>query len=512
MSLSLMLQGTASDVGKSILVAGLCRIFVQDGYRCAPFKSQNMALNSGITANGEEMGRAQIFQAEAAGIEPDVRMNPILLKPTSDCKAQVVLMGKVACSMNAVEYHQYKPRLQQQICEVFHSLAREYDVMVLEGAGSPAEINLRDRDIVNMGMAEMVDAPVLLVADIDRGGVFAAIYGTLALLLPEEKARIKGVIINKFRGDISLLQPGIEQIEALTGVPVLGVMPWLNIDLEDEDGVALQTGKYDGATEKALDIAVVRLPYIANFTDFNALAMQPDVRLRYVTQPSELQSSDLIILPGSKNTLGDLRWLRQNGFADALLTAHQSGIPVIGICGGYQMLGKRIIDGVESGIDQMDGLGLLDVETQFAHEKVTTKVNGSCLVALPGLLSDCVEQPVRGYEIHMGSSLLGADATPFACITYRNGQSGSWFDGAVNREGNVMGSYIHGLFDSTHFTRALLNALRQRKGLMAYQGDTLDYTDYKQTQFDLLAEAMRKHLDIERIYQCMKNHQQGSAP
>ncbi|AKH64743.1 MULTISPECIES: cobyric acid synthase [Photorhabdus] len=512
MSLSLMLQGTASDVGKSILVAGLCRIFVQDGYRCAPFKSQNMALNSGITANGEEMGRAQIFQAEAAGIEPDVRMNPILLKPTSDCKAQVVLMGKVACSMNAVEYHQYKPRLQQQICEVFHSLAREYDVMVLEGAGSPAEINLRDRDIVNMGMAEMVDAPVLLVADIDRGGVFAAIYGTLALLLPEEKARIKGVIINKFRGDISLLQPGIEQIEALTGVPVLGVMPWLNIDLEDEDGVALQTGKYDGAAEKALDIAVVRLPYIANFTDFNALAMQPDVRLRYVTQPSELQSSDLIILPGSKNTLGDLRWLRQNGFADALLTAHQSGIPVIGICGGYQMLGKRIIDGVESGIDQMDGLGLLDVETRFAHEKVTTRVNGSCLAALPGLLSDCIEQPVRGYEIHMGSSLLGADATPFACITDRNGQSGSWFDGAVNREGSVMGSYIHGLFDSTHFTRALLNALRLRKGLMAYQGDTLDYAHYKQIQFDLLAEAMREHLDIERIYQCMKSHQQGSVP
>ncbi|PQQ38063.1 cobyric acid synthase CobQ [Photorhabdus luminescens] len=511
MGLSLMLQGTASDVGKSVLVAGLCRIFVQDGYRCAPFKSQNMALNSGITINGEEMGRAQIFQAEAAGIEPDVRMNPVLLKPTSERKAQVVLMGKVACSMNAVEYHQYKPSLQQQICEVFHSLASEYDVIVLEGAGSPAEINLRDRDIVNMGMAEMVDAPVLLVADIDRGGVFAAIYGTLALLRPAEKARVKGVIINKFRGDISLLQPGIEQIEALTGVPVLGVMPWLNIDLEDEDGVALQTGKYDGATEKALDIAVIRLPHIANFTDFNALAVQPDVRLRYVTQPSALQPSDLIILPGSKNTLGDLQWLRQNGLADALLTAHQAGVPVIGICGGYQMLGKRIIDGVESGIEQMDGLGLLDMETRFAHEKVTTRVNGNCLLALPGLLSECVEQPIRGYEIHMGSSLLGADATPFIDITERNGQSGGWCDGAVNREGSVMGSYIHGLFDSANFTRALLNALRQRKGLAAYQGEILDYTHYKQTQFDLLAKAMREHLDIERIYQCMKTHRQGSA-
>lgn len=509
--LSIMVQGTASDVGKSVLVAGLCRIFRQDGYRSAPFKSQNMALNSGITLQGEEMGRAQIFQAEAAGIAPDVRMNPVLLKPTSDRKAQVVLMGKVACNMDAVEYHQYKPQLQQQISEVYHSLAGEYDVMVLEGAGSPAEINLRDRDIVNMGMAAIADAPVVLVADIDRGGVFASIYGTLALLHPHEKARVKGVIINKFRGDIALLKPGLEQIEALTDVPVLGVMPWLNIDLEDEDGVALQNGKYDDATAKALDIAVIRLPHIANFTDFNALAAQPDVRLRYVSQLSALGQPDLIILPGSKNTLGDLQWLHHSGLAAALLAQHQQQVPVIGICGGYQMLGKRIIDGVESGLEQMEGLGLLDVETQFAQEKVTTRVSGACLAALPGMLANCAEHPLEGYEIHMGVSQLGADATPFARLTLRNGQAEQGEDGAVNRDGNVLGSYIHGLFDSHHFTRSLLDNLRQRKGLAAFDGVTINYAEHKQQQFDLLAEEMRQHIDIERIYQLMTAHQQESA-
>ncbi|CNI61411.1 cobyric acid synthase [Yersinia mollaretii] len=506
--LSIMVQGTASDVGKSVLVAGLCRIFMQDGYRSAPFKSQNMALNSGITPQGEEMGRAQIFQAEAAGIAPDVRMNPVLLKPTSDRKAQVVLMGKVACNMDAVEYHQYKPQLQQQISEVYHSLAGEYDVMVLEGAGSPAEINLRDRDIVNMGMAAIADAPVVLVADIDRGGVFASIYGTLALLHPHEKARVKGVIINKFRGDIALLKPGLEQIEALTDVPVLGVMPWLDIDLEDEDGVALQNGKYDDAAAKALDIAVIRLPHIANFTDFNALAAQPDVRLRYVSQLSALGQPDLIILPGSKNTLGDLQWLHHSGLAAALLAQHQQQVPVIGICGGYQMLGKRIVDGVESGLEQMEGLGLLDVETQFAQEKVTTRVSGACLAALPGMLASCAEHPLEGYEIHMGVSQLGADATPFARLTLRNGQAEQGEDGAVNRDGNVLGSYIHGLFDSHHFTRSLLDNLRQHKGLAVFDGVTVNYAEHKQQQFDLLAAEMRQHIDIERIYQLMTAHQQ----
>ncbi|MEC5317815.1 cobyric acid synthase [Brenneria populi subsp. brevivirga] len=500
MSLSIMLQGTASDVGKSMLVAGLCRIFAQDGYRCAPFKSQNMALNSGITPRGEEMGRAQIFQAEAAGIEADVRMNPVLLKPTGDRQSQVVLMGKALCNMDALTYHQYKPRLRRRIGEVYRSLAAEYDVMVLEGAGSPAEINLRDRDIVNMGMAAMADCPVLLVADIDRGGVFAAIYGTLALLRPEEKARVKGVIVNKFRGDVALLKPGLAQIEALTGVPVIGVMPWLEVELEDEDGVALQRGKYAGAGERALEVAVVRLPHIANFTDFNALAAQPDVRLRYVADPSALTGADLIILPGSKNTLGDLQWLQRNGLAAALQERHRAGAPIIGICGGYQMLGRRIIDGVESGVARMDGLGLLDVETAFAAEKITTRAAGYCRAALPGIAAAGAGMPIAGYEIHMGRSRLGGQAAPFIRLTGCNGQAIERDDGAVNADGSVMGSYIHGLFDNDRFTRALLDRLRRRKGLPAFDGEVFDYARHKQRQFDILAAAMREHIDIAAIY------------
>lgn len=505
---AVMIQGTASDVGKSVLTAGLCRIFVQDGLRAAPFKSQNMALNSGITPDGKEMGRAQIFQAEAAGIPPDVRMNPVLLKPTSDCKAQVVLMGKVAASMDAVAYHHYKPRLRDQIQEVYRSLAAEHEVMVLEGAGSPAEINLRDRDIVNMGMAELAQCPVILVADIDRGGVFAAIYGTIALLSEDEKWRVKGVIINKFRGDKALLYSGVEQIEALTGVPVLGVMPWLNIDLEDEDSVVLQRGKYDQAAVKDLSIAVVQLPYMSNFTDFNALAAQPDVRLRYVSQPWELQGCDLVILPGSKNTLNDLRWLRESGMEKALLAHQQKGGAVVGICGGYQMLGKHIFDAVESGLQEMPGMGLLDVITHFAPEKTTARVAGKTQPALPGIFGACAGLSLAGYEIHMGETQPGEHAVHFARLNECNGQPYACEDGAVNAAGNVLGTYLHGVFDNGEFTRALLNALRERKGLQAWDGELFDYQQHKQRQFDILAAAMREHIDIERIYQIMHEHQE----
>ncbi|MEQ1962243.1 cobyric acid synthase [Xenorhabdus khoisanae] len=531
MTLSLMVQGTASDVGKSVLVAGFCRIFSQDGYRCTPFKSQNMALNSGITADGKEMGRAQIFQAEAAGIAPDVRMNPVLLKPTSDRKAQVVFMGKVMCSMNAVEYHEYKPQLLEQILGAYNGLAAETDIMVLEGAGSPAEINLRDRDIVNMGMAELVDAPVILVADIDRGGVFASIYGTLALLTPEEKERVKGVIINKFRGDPALLKSGIDQIEALTQVPILGVLPWLDLDLEDEDSVALQLRKheqlrkYDQSEKEAgdyLDIAVIQYPHIANFTDFNALAAQPDVHLRYISEPAALQGADLIILPGSKNTLSDLAWLKIQGFDQAIINvhqknvhqknvhqknAHQKQVPIIGICGGYQMLGKQIVDEVESGLTQMAGLGLLDTETQFAHEKKTAQVTGVVMPALSGMLNLCSEQPITGYEIHMGMTRLGKQATPFAKMHLHNGEEKIWFDGAVTQDGLVMGSYLHGLFDQNAFTRSLLNQLRIHKGYAPLENMAFSYFQHKEKQFNILAASMREHLDIGRIYQLMREHE-----
>ncbi|MGY5956382.1 cobyric acid synthase [Kosakonia sp. BK9b] len=507
MTQAIMLQGTASDVGKSVLVAGLCRIFYQDGRKTAPFKSQNMALNSGITPEGQEMGRAQIFQAEAAGIEPDVRMNPVLLKPTSDRKAQVVLMGKVATNMDAVSYHAYKPRLREQIIGVYQSLASEYDVLVLEGAGSPAEINLRDRDIVNMGMAEMAGCPVILVADIDRGGVFAAIYGTLALLQEHERWRVKGVIINKFRGDEALLTPGIQQIEALTGVPVIGVMPWLDVDLEDEDGVALQRGKYLLSHERALDIAVVQLPHIANFTDFNALAAQPDVRVHYARTAEALCTADLIILPGSKNTLGDLNWLRESGLAKAVLDAHRAGVPVIGVCGGYQMLGETIIDEVESTLGTQPGLGLLETVTRFARDKTTIRVEACMHASLPGWLACCNGLALRGYEIHMGETTLHSDCQP-ALWLHKNGHHVA--DGAVSADGQVWGTYVHGLFDNDAFTRALLNGLRQRKGLPPLDV-ALNYAHYKAQQFDILASAMRKHVDIERIYQIMQQHQEPAC-
>ena len=505
MPLAVMIQGTASDVGKSVLVAGLCRIFAQDGMRTAPFKSQNMALNSGITPDGKEMGRAQIFQAEAAGIAPDVRMNPVLLKPTSDCQAQVVLMGKVASNMDAVSYHNYKPQLRTQIQQTYQSLASEYDVMVLEGAGSPAEINLRDRDIVNMGMAELAECPVILVADIDRGGVFAAIYGTIALLLAHEKWRVKGVIINKFRGDKALLYSGVEQIEALTGVPVLGVMPWLKVDLEDEDSVVLERGKYDEVTPKDIDVAVIQLPYMSNFTDFNALAAQPDVRLRYVTQPRELENCDLIILPGSKNTLSDLQWLRERGLEPTLHAHHRSGGMVVGICGGYQMLGRHIYDGVESELAEMPGVGLLDVTTHFASVKTTTRVVGR---TLPGGISAEMAYDIAGYEIHMGETQRGPHVRPFTRLEVCNAQSYDSLDGATDESGNVLGTYLHGIFDNGEFTRALIDNLRVRQGLAAWSGERFDYQQYKQQQFDILASAMRENIDIARIYQIMHEHQE----
>ncbi|WP_202436407.1 cobyric acid synthase [Vibrio eleionomae] len=506
MSRAIMIQGTASDVGKSILVAGLCRILQRKGDRVTPFKAQNMALNSGITRSGEEMGRAQIFQAEAAGIEPDVRMNPVLLKPTGERRSQVIIMGKVFDNMEAVTYHEYKPKLQQQVFQAFSSLARDFDTIVLEGAGSPAEINLRDRDIVNMGMAELVNAPVILVADIDRGGVFASIYGTIELLRPEEKRRVKGVIINKFRGDVALLESGLKQIEKLTGVPVIGVVPYLDVDLEEEDGVALQPEKLRHQlgihhAQDKLDIAVVSLPRISNFTDFNALAAQPDVQLRYVQHPGQLGQPDLVILPGSKNTLADLAHLNQIGMSDAIVALANHHTPVLGVCGGYQMLGHTIIDGVESGIDSMPGLGLLDCVTQFKQDKHATQVVAQTLKG-HGFFNG-ISHSISGYEIHMGETELGPDARPFIQIEQRNSDNVTLNDGAINLSGHVAGTYIHGLFDDGAYTRYLLNHLRVNKGLEPLADDVFDYSQYKREQFDLLAVELEKVLDMEAIYRIM---------
>ena len=503
MTLAVMLQGTASDVGKSVLVAGLCRIFHQDGLRTAPFKSQNMALNSGITPDGKEMGRAQIFQAEAAGIAPDVRMNPILLKPTSDRQAQVVLMGQVATSMDAVSYHQYKPRLREQILAVYQSLAGEYEALVLEGAGSPAEINLRDRDIVNMGMAALVDAPVLLVGDIDRGGVFAQLAGTLMLLEEEERRRVKGLVMNKFRGDKKILEPGLDQLYDICHVPTIGVIPYTRLDIEEEDSLAeslLQTALPD-ETDMRLDIAVIRLPHISNFTDLDALARLDGVRVRYADRAEQIQTPDLLILPGTKNTIDDLKWLRRTGLESPILNCARKGIPVLGICGGYQMLGNEIDDscGAETG-EVVPGLGLLPVKTVFSLEKHRTRVKGR-ICAQSGIWGSVSGCECTGYEIHMGESrICEENAQGFIQLTNQSDLS-TRADGCVRE--NVAGTYLHGIFDEVGFCGRLIETLCRQKGRNSAVSGQMSFWEYKQREYDKLADVIRENMDMEYLYRVM---------
>ena len=429
MAKTIMIQGTMSNAGKSLLAAGLCRVLKQDGYRVAPFKSQNMALNSFITKDGGEMGRAQVVQAEAAGIEPDVRMNPILLKPTTDVGSQVIVNGRVQGNMPAMEYYRRKRDFIPAVMEAYESLAREYDVIVIEGAGSPAEINLQENDIVNMGLARMVDAPVLLVGDIDRGGVFAQLYGTVALQSEEDRRRIKGVVVNKFRGDRAILEPGLKTLEELCGVPVAGVVPYLHVDIDDEDSLSERFGR--DKEPRLIDIAVIRLPRISNFTDFSPFERYENVSLRYVERARDLRAPDMIVLPGTKSTIADLGWLRQSGLEAELLKCHEKGVFLMGICGGFQMLGKRLCDPeqVEDG-GELRGMGLLDVETVFRPEKHRAQTAGmvSCLSGQLEPLSGCA---VRGYEIHMGETVYTETAQPFAMLT--DGRK----DGCVCADGTV---------------------------------------------------------------------------
>ena len=480
MAKNIMIQGTMSNAGKSLLCAGLCRILKQDGYRVAPFKSQNMALNSFITKDGGEMGRAQVVQAEAAGIDPDVRMNPILLKPTTDVGSQVIVAGQVQGNMRAMEYYRKKQAYIPAILEAYNSLAAENDIIVIEGAGSPAEINLKQEDIVNMGLARLVDAPVLLVGDIDRGGVFAQLYGTVALLEEDERARIKGTIVNKFRGDRSILEPGIQILEQLCGVPVVGVIPYTHVDIDDEDSL---TERFARTTErKLLDIAVIRLPRISNFTDFAPFEGYANVSLRYVERVSDLHSPDMILLPGTKSTIADLKWLRQSGLEAAIQKAASAGTLIFGICGGYQMLGRTVCDPeqVESaGTTEIQGLGLLDMDTVFLREKVQSQVSG-IFTGVTGMLSILNGMDYTGYEIHMGRS---QDQLP-----------------PLQEKGNVYGSYIHGIFDAPGVSDEILRAICTQKGLDFAALGTFDLQEYKERQYDLLADAVRGGLDMDLVY------------
>jgi adenosylcobyric acid synthase len=494
-----MIQGTASSAGKSLLVAALCRIFRQDGVRVAPFKAQNMALNSFVTRQGHEMGRAQVVQAQAAGLEPHVDMNPILLKPEQDACSQVVVMGKPWATLAAGEYYQRKGELWSVVTAALDRQRERYELVVIEGAGSPAEINLRESDIVNMAVARYAGAPVLLVGDIDRGGVFASLVGTMVLLEEDERRLIKGFVINKFRGDVALLHDGLTLLEERTGVPVLGVVPFIrDLQIAEEDSVALGEPlprlRIKPSQGCEVDIAVVRLPRISNFDDFDALALEEGVQVRFVDGPDRLGHPQAIILPGTKSTIADLLWLRQVGLARAIYELAENGIPVVGICGGYQMLGRTISDpnGVESSEGQVEGLGLLPVDTIFETVKATYQARARIETGR-GFFAEIEGQEIEGYEIHMGHSRGGE---PAFRLLARSDQLVDAPDGAVDERGRVFGTYLHGLFDNPNLRRAWLRSLGWDA---AFSG--LSMAEVREREYDRLAQQVRESLDMERVYQ-----------
>lgn len=509
----IMVQGTMSNAGKSLIVAGLCRIFRQDGYRVAPFKSQNMALNSFITKEGLEMGRAQVMQAEAAGVEPVAAMNPILLKPTTHVGSQVIVNGEVLGNMSARDYFAYKKQLIPEIKKAFRELEKDNDIIVIEGAGSPAEINLRENDIVNMGLAELLDAPVLLVGDIDRGGVFAQLLGTLMLLEKTEKERVKGLIINKFRGDKTILDPGVVMLEERGHVPVVGVVPYMELSIDDEDSLS---SRFDRKEEGLIDIAVIRYPRISNFTDLSVLEQIGQVSVRYVDSVRDLHHPDMIVLPGSKNTMADLKWMRENGL-EALIKKKAQDTIVFGICGGYQMLGETIRDPyqVENG-GSMKGMGLLPAATELKQEKTRTQVTGT-FGEISGALSGLSGKSVRGYEIHMGSTGYGgsiadsenvrqpesrSDEKGYVCRIQNEADGSVKYDGIFS--GNVYGTYVHGIFDEGTLAETLVGILAARKGVALDTGQMISYGQFKQMQYDKLADGVRKSMDMEAVYAMLR--------
>lgn len=521
MARPIMIQGTMSNAGKSLIAAGLCRIFKQDGYKVAPFKSQNMALNSYITREGLEMGRAQVVQAEAAGIEPSVFMNPILLKPTNDVGSQVIVNGEVMGNMSARDYFSYKKKLIPDILNAYEKLDKAYDIIVMEGAGSPAEINLKQDDIVNMGMAKMVNAPVLLVGDIDRGGVFAQLVGTIMLLEEDEKKMIKGMIINKFRGDKTILDPGVEMLEKMTGIPVVGVTPYMQVDIEDEDSLSERfLGKN---SQGVVDIAVIRLPRISNFTDFAVLEGMEGVSLRYVDRVEKLGAPDMILLPGTKNTMADLKWMRESGLEAAILKEQQKGTVIFGICGGYQILGEVLEDPewVEEG-GSLRGMGLLPTKTVFTDQKIRTRVSGE-IQNLSGSLQGLSGKKLEGYEIHMGVTVPSESIRKAAAAREKREGKPLQISGTERLEhfsqiaeegrqakaegacrGNVYGTYVHGIFDGDGIAEEMVRSLARKKGIRLEERKYMDRHAYKESQYDLLADTLRRHLDMDKIYEILR--------
>lgn len=493
----LMIQGTHSDAGKSSIVAALCRIFHQDGYKTAPFKSQNMALNSYITVDGKEIGRAQGVQAEAAGIVATTDMNPILIKPSGVTQSQIVVHGKPFKNMKAGEYRQsfYEQGLSI-IQESYSRLASEYERIVIEGAGSPAEVNLNDRELVNMRVAKIANAPVILVGDIEKGGVFASLVGTLQLLEPEDKKRVIGVIINKFRGDVSLLQPGLSWFEDYTGVPILGVVPYIDhLFIEAEDSVILNQYTSIQNTEKDIDIAVIRFPFISNFTDVDPFFAEQDCSVRYVKTVEEIGQPDLLILPGSKNTIEDMMFLHQSGLANRIHHLMiNNGTMIFGICGGYQMLGNQISDPaeVESSYQMIEGLGLIPMQTIMAKDKTTVRSEGIAMIGKERI-------HVEGYEIHMGKSTFQKDYIPLVELSNR-------YDGTMTSDKKIFGTYLHGIFHNDAFRETILNEIRMKKGLAPIQ-NRASFNHKREEAFDKLAQVVRENIQLTRIYKLMEEFQ-----
>lgn len=484
---AIMILGTMSNSGKSFITAGLLRVLKKDGYKVCPFKSQNMALNSYITKEGHEIGMAQAMQARACGIEPSVYMNPILLKPNSDTGSQVIVGGKVLSNMSAKDYFAKKKELIPYIKEAYEKLQEEYDICVIEGAGSPAEINLKENDIVNLGLADIIDCNAILVGDIDRGGVFAALYGTVELLEEHEKKRIKGLVINKFRGDVSILKPGLDMIEKKLGKKVLGTVPMKRIDIADED--SLSERLTDKKTIKAIDIAVIRFPHISNFTDFDILERFDNVSLRYVNTVAEFGNPDIIILPGTKNTIDDLLAIRQNGLESLIYRSAKDKL-IIGICGGYQMLGKDLKDpyNMESGLETK-GIGLLNAGTIFEKDKKTVQISGKILESTEFLTKDSI---VKGYEIHLGKTIgLGEDRP---LLELEDGR----MDGLIAKTGNVVGTYLHGIFDNEDFVYDILSYVAGKKGISLEK--PINMEEYIEKEYDKLENLIRENVDMNEIY------------
>lgn len=476
MSKKLMVLGTCSNAGKSLIAAGICRILKNRGYKVAPYKSQNMALNSFITEDGLEMGRAQVVQAEAAGVKPDVRMNPILLKPNSDTGSQIILHGEVYGNYTAALYYEEKEFFEREAVKALEELEKDFDYIIMEGAGSASEINLKSKDIVNMELAKKVDAPVIIVGDIDRGGVFGALAGTMLLFDDEERELVKGVIINKFRGNIDILKPGLEMIEDIIKRPVLGVVPYMEVDIDDEDSLSMK--EKGSKVSGFIDIVVIRTPRISNFTDFNAFEQFEGVGVRYVKSPREIGDPDMIIIPGTKSTMGDLKWLRETGMETRIQKHASKGKPVFGICGGYQMLGQYLKDehGVEGG-GEMKGIGLLPHSTEFSESK-TRKSQIGKLANVNGIFKGLSGMEYEGYEIHMGIS--------------------PGFGNIIN-EGNVYGTYIHGIFDRSEISTEIINSLMKSKGIEISHKDVIDMDKYKEKQYEILAENLEKAIDVDKL-------------